>query len=105
VDVVILDNCRKEIYAFPEEVRKGFLDLVEDLTDGYKVEPPVSKKMSSVGKNVFELRIKDKSGNFRIIYFVKKKEAIYLIHAFMKKTQKTPKRNLELAKKRIRRLI
>ena len=50
--------------------------------------------MEDMGKSIFEFRFKDKSGIYRVIYFVKKKEGIYFIHAFTKKTQKTPKKIL-----------
>jgi len=50
------------------------------------------------------LRVRDSSGMYRVIYVVKKKDAIYLIHGFKKKTQKTAKKNLDLTNKRIKRL-
>jgi phage-related protein len=65
---------------------------------------PVSKKMDGMGKGVFELRLKDSSGIYRVIYLVKKKDAIYLIHGFKKKTMRTPKKNIDLALKRIKEL-
>lgn len=71
---------------------------------GIKLSMPLSKQMLSVGNHVHELRFKDRSGIYRVIYFIKKREAIYMVHAFTKKTQKTPKKNIDLAVKRIKRL-
>ena len=65
---------------------------------------PLSKTMPSIGNNVHELRLRDKSGIYRVFYVIKKKDAIYIVHAFHKKTQKAPKKNIKLVKKRIRRL-
>ena len=43
-------------------------------------------------------------GEFRVLYIAKYEEAIYVLHAFQKKTQKTPKRDIDIAKKRFREL-
>ncbi|MCB9091210.1 MAG: type II toxin-antitoxin system RelE/ParE family toxin [Halobacteriovoraceae bacterium] len=102
--VVILSACEKEIKDFPEEIKLALFELVSDLSSGLSLSMPVSKRMTSMGHGVSELRLKDGSGAYRIIYFIKKKDAIYLIHAFKKKTQKTPKKNIDLALKRIKRL-
>jgi phage-related protein len=104
VRVVVLDVCKKELSDFPEEVLEDFVDAVALLNEGIRLNMPLSKAMPSLGNNVHELRFKDKSGIFRVFYVVKKKDAIYMVHAFQKKTQKTPKKNIELVKKRIRRL-
>lgn len=66
---------------------------------------PLSRKMSGMGKSVFELRLHERRDIFRVIYILKKKDGIYLIHAFQKKSAKTPLKNIELAKKRIKRLL
>lgn len=105
MDVFVLDTCEKELKSFSKEVLEQLPDLIAKLKIGVPLTMPVSKKMDSIGKSVYELRLKDRNGIYRIIYFIKKKEGIYLVHAFNKKTQKTPKKNLDLAKKRIRRLM
>lgn len=56
---------------------------------------PLSKRLSSLGPHVYELRLKDKVGIYRVIYFIRKKDAIYMVHAFTKKNQKTPKNTKE----------
>lgn len=62
--------------------------------------------MKTIGKSVFELRVKDKSGAYRIVYYtVSSRNEIYLLHAFKKKTQKTAKRNLDLAAKRLKGIL
>ncbi|NUM59122.1 MAG: type II toxin-antitoxin system RelE/ParE family toxin [Bdellovibrionaceae bacterium] len=60
--------------------------------------------MPSIGSSVHELRFRDRSGIFRVIYFIRRSKDILLIHAFKKKTQQTPKENIELAQQRIRSL-
>ncbi len=61
--------------------------------------------MAAVGHGVREIRIRDKSGAFRVIYVARFLEAVYVLHAFQKKTQKTLKRDLELASGRLRELM
>ncbi len=102
--VVVLDVCKKEMAHFPKEILGEFVDAVALLDEGIILNMPLSKAMPSIGKNVHELRLKDKDGIYRIFYVIKKKDAIYAVHAFQKKTQKTPKKNIDLVKKRIRRL-
>jgi phage-related protein len=61
--------------------------------------------MSTVGQGVKEIRIRDATGAFRIIYVAKFANAVYVLHCFQKKTAKTSKADLELAAKRYRDLL
>lgn len=61
--------------------------------------------MASIGQGVREIRIRETSGAFRIIYVAKFSDAIYVLHCFQKKTQKTGKADLNLAEKRYRELV
>lgn len=67
-------------------------------------EPSDCKPMTSIGKGVKEIRIHDKN-EYRIIYVAKFIEAIYVLHVFEKKTQKTPTKDIELAKQRYKNVI
>ena len=60
--------------------------------------------MSSIGSGVREIRIRDEAGAFRVIYIAKFTEAVYVLHCFQKKTEKTAKADLDLARKRYREL-
>lgn len=73
---------------------------VELMTVQYGGEPSDFKPMPEVGKGAYEIRYRDEHGAFRVIYVVKLANAIYVLHAFQKKTQKTPKSDIELAAKR-----
>jgi phage-related protein len=61
--------------------------------------------MSTVGQGVQEIRIRDTAGAFRMIYVAKFADAIYVLHCFQKKTQKTGKVDLDLASRRYRELM
>lgn len=62
------------------------------------------KPFSTVGSGVREIRIK-KEGAFRVMYTVKFKETVYVLHAFSKKTQKTKKSDIDLASSRYKELL
>ena len=53
---------------------------------------------------VREIRIRDEAGAFRVLYVAKIEDAVYVLHAFQKKTQQTAKRDLDLAATRLRQI-
>jgi phage-related protein len=63
-------------------------------------EPEDYKPVPSVGQGVYELRIRDEGGAFRVMYVAKFAYAIYVLHAFQKKTRKTEKADIDLASRR-----
>ncbi len=64
------------------------------------LEPENWKPFSTIGAGVKEIRIKEKEGVYRIIYAAKIQDRIYVLHAFQKKTQKTRKQDVDIAKVR-----
>ena len=68
------------------------------------LEPCDWKPMSSVGGGVHEIRVRDESGAYRVLYVAKFDDAVYVLHCFQKKSQATPKRDIDLAHKRYREL-
>jgi phage-related protein len=55
-----------------------------------------------VGPGAYEIRVRDEAGAFRVIYVAKFETAVYVLHAFQKKTRKTPRADIELAARRYR---
>lgn len=55
--------------------------------------------MTIIGRGVEEIRIRDESGIYRVIYTARLADAVYVLHAFQKKSQATSKRDLEIAKR------
>jgi phage-related protein len=60
--------------------------------------------MTTIGQGVREIRIPDQHGAFRMIYVAKFADAIYVLHCFQKKTQKTSNADIELATRRYKEL-
>jgi len=87
---------------FPEEARR------EAGHELYQVqmrrEPSDWKPMATIGAGVREIRIRDVSGAYRVIYIASLADAIHVLHAFEKKARKTARRDLELAAARLRQL-
>ena len=65
-------------------------------------EPSDFKPMSDVGRGVYEIRVRERAGTFRVIYVARFDEAVYVLHAFQKKTPKTSRLDIEVAKRRYR---
>jgi phage-related protein len=63
-------------------------------------EPDDWKPMPTVGPGVQEIRVRDESGIFRVFYVAKFEEAVYVLHVFQKRSQKTARPDLELGKSR-----
>jgi phage-related protein len=91
-----LDDLR----TFPVSARRDAGYQLDQVQQGY--EPDDWKPMSTIGKGVREIRIRDEAGAFRVIYIAKFADAIYVLHCFQKKTQKTSKTDLDLAENAIR---
>ena len=57
--------------------------------------------MPDVAPGVHELRLRDSDGTYRVFYYVKSVRGVVILHAFEKKTQKTPPREMEVCRKRL----
>lgn len=90
-----------DLRDFPAEVRRevGFeLDAVQR-----GLMPSDFKPMLNIGVGVYELRI-HVLGEWRVLYVAKRPDAIYVLHAFQKKTQKTRREDIELAIRRYQKI-
>jgi len=83
------------------ELRSDYLDAILLLEAGETLSMPISRNLSSIHKGLHELRLKDRTGIYRIIYFIKKANGIYFIHAFKKKTQELPQKEIQVVLKRL----
>jgi phage-related protein len=96
--VRFLGNSLERLREFPQDARQnaGYqLELVQ-----HGEQPHDFKPMPSIGKGVEEIRVRDDSGIYRVIYTARLADAVYVLHAFQKKTQATSKRDIEIATER-----
>ncbi|MEK6527518.1 MAG: type II toxin-antitoxin system RelE/ParE family toxin [Nitrospirota bacterium] len=68
---------------------------------GINVREPYVKQITGHRK-LFEIRLKDRSGISRILYFAHTGRKLLLLHGFKKKTDKTPKREIDIAEQRMK---
>jgi phage-related protein len=96
-----LDTIRN----FSEDVRREFGKAIFDLQKGGKLAMPLSRPMPSVGSGVEELRVRDRSGAYRVFYYTKLADSILIFHAFGKKTEKTPPHEIALAQRILQEML
>ncbi|MFN7572825.1 MAG: type II toxin-antitoxin system RelE/ParE family toxin [Betaproteobacteria bacterium] len=96
-------SALEDLRAFPVAARRAAGHQLDQVQHG--LEPNDWKPLPAVGPGVKELRIRDDAGAFRVVYVAKLPAAVYVLHCFGKKSQKTPKADLDLAAKRYRELL
>jgi phage-related protein len=101
--VRFLGDSLKCLRDFPEAARHDAGYQLDKVQRGD--QPDDFKPMPTVGKGVEEIRVSDPSGAYRVIYVARRAEAVYVLHAFHKKTRATPKKDLEVAKRRLGQLL
>jgi phage-related protein len=89
----------KKIMALPKSLRAGFLFLTNKMkVVGPDLGMPYTKAM---GQGLFEIRVRGQEGIARAFFCTRINKEILILHSFVKKTQETPKKELEIARKRL----
>jgi phage-related protein len=88
------------IRNFPASAKSKAGHQLERVQRG--LDPQDWRPMRAIGAGMREIRVRDESGAFRVIYLAAMHDAIYVLHAFQKKTQQTARRDVELAARRFR---
>ena len=99
--IIWLGSSYNDLLDFPKEARQSAGYNLDKIQRGQ--EPTDWKPMTSIGQGVKEIRIHC-DNEYRVIYLAQKEEGIYVLHSFVKKTQKTSSKDLELAKKRFKQI-
>jgi len=95
-----MGNSLEQIRAFPSGAKQDAGFQIDKVQRGEN--PDEWKPMKTVGKGVKEIRIREASGHYRVIYLTSMEDTVYVLHAFPKKTQQTRKSDIDLARKRLR---
>lgn len=101
-DVEFRGTALADLRRFPTPARREAGYQIDRVQHGE--DPDDWKPMNTIGPGVREIRIRDAAGAFRVIYVARFAAAIYVLHCFQKKTQKTSKADLDMARKRFREL-
>jgi phage-related protein len=98
--VSFLGNTLETIRAFPDAVRRDIGFQIDRVQRG--LDPNDWKPLKAIGSGVREIRVRDRTGAFRVIYVASFSDAVFVLHAFQKKTQATAKHDIDLARVRFR---
>ncbi|MFI5057032.1 MAG: type II toxin-antitoxin system RelE/ParE family toxin [Candidatus Acidiferrales bacterium] len=104
-EAILHPAARAAIRLFPYEVRRALGKAIFDLQQGEILPMPLSRPMPSVGAGAAEIRIADRTGIYRAFYYVRSARRILVFHAFVKKSQATPKHEMDLGKKRLKEML
>jgi len=101
--VIFIGSSLDDLRDFPDGARRNAGYQLERVQKG--LDPDDWKQMQVIGQGVREIRVRNTSGAFRVIYVVAFMNAVYVLHAFQKKTQKTSKRDLKLGAERFKQVM
>ncbi len=94
------EGLEEEIFALPDTLLARYIKLTDLMKEhGSDLGMP---RTEPLGKGLFELRLKGKEGIARVFYCTMVGKKIYMLHCIIKKTEKTPNKELALARKRMR---
>jgi len=98
--ITFLGDSREALQAFPDAARYRVGVELRAVQNG--LDPDDWKPMKTVGPGVREIRVRDASGAFRVLYLATIGDRVLVLHAFQKKTQQTAQRDIDLAAKRLK---
>ncbi len=100
-----IKSAQKDFDTFPEGARATCLAALTIAAEGGKAD--MAKPMHGLGSGVFEIALPYRGDAFRVVYTVQLGEDIWVVHSFQKKAAKglkTPHREIDLIKDRLKRL-
>ncbi len=89
-----------DLKQFPEDAQREAGYQLDKVQRG--LEPSDWKPIKTIGHGVTEIRITDDQGIYRVIYVAKYADLVFVLHAFKKKSKKTSKNDLEIARQRLK---
>jgi phage-related protein len=98
-----IGSAYADIFNFPLESRREAGFQLGKVQAG--LDPDDWKPFGNVGTGTREIRIRDATGIYRVMYLTKFDEAIYVLHCFQKKTESTTKRDKDIVEARYRALV
>ena len=102
-EAVWIGDSKARLKEFPQPVQKDIGDALFIVQAGSM--SPAAKPFKGVGSGVFEIRSDYRTDTYRAVYAVKIGERVYVLHCFQKKSKrgiKTPKKEVDLIKKRLK---
>ncbi len=97
--IAFMGDSLAVIKAFPVTARRAVGYQLDKVQRGLR--PDDFKPMSSVGKGVEEIRVRSAAGAYRVIYLARMEDAVYVLHAFEKKSGQTSRSDILVARGRL----
>ncbi|MBM3534173.1 MAG: helix-turn-helix domain-containing protein [Alphaproteobacteria bacterium] len=101
--IVFLGDSLSTLRGFPNNARRRAGYQIDRVQRGF--DPDDWKPMPIVGSGTREIRVRDETGAFRVLYVAVRAEAVYVLHCFQKKSQRTSQSDLELGTQRYKELM
>lgn len=98
-------KAREFVRSLDNNTKREIGTLLMMLQAGEKLGEPQSKSMKVIHPGAYELRIKDNRGAYRVIYVLAVSDKILIPHAFTKKTQHTPQKEIQTSRRRLQELL
>jgi phage-related protein len=102
-DVIFRGSSLDDLRSFPQPARSEAGYQLDKIQHGLDLDD--WKPMGSVGVGVKEIRVRDEAGSFRVMYVAKFANAVYVLHCFQKKTQKTSQSDIDFGRTRYKDLV
>lgn len=98
--ISFLGDSLAQLRDFPDDARSAAGYQLNEVQLGH--DPDDWKPMKTVGSGVREIRVREASGAFRVIYLATLPDRVLVLHAFQKRTQQTARKDIDLAARRLR---
>ena len=101
--IIWIGSSRRDLRAMPEQVRRDIGQALYTAQQG-EVDPAAKPLKGFGGARVMEIVERDRSGAYRAVYTAQFTEAVYVLHAFQKKSKRgiaTPKQDIDLIRRRL----
>ncbi len=101
--IVWLGSCRRDLRSFPREVRRE-IGLALYAAQQGDTDPAAKPMKGFCGASVLEIITDFRGDTWRAVYTIRFREAVYIVHVFLKKSKRgiaTPKREIEVIKRRL----
>lgn len=95
--VAWLGSALADLRAFPKDARQEVGFALDQVQQG--LAPPDWQPMADIGPGVNEIRVRA-GGQFRVLYVAKCEEAVYVLHAFQKKSRQSAQRDIDIGRRR-----
>jgi phage-related protein len=99
--VEMYEPVRKLIRSWPLQARQEIGAILTRLQRNELIGMPDIRAMPSVSKGVYEMRVRIPDGAYRVFYVAKTNRGIFVFHAFTKKSQQTPQKEIEIGRSRL----